>query len=88
VTDANFGGAVFFSSRPDQRSGIYSSNNGDQNRHSIFTYYMAQAIKERNMTMNSIFNHLERNVPFTSRSLYDRPQNPLFFGNGDLGLFE
>jgi len=88
VTDANFGAAVFFSSRPDQRSGIYSSNNGEQNRHSIFTYYMAEAIKERNMTMNSIFNHLDRNVPFTSRSLYDRPQNPLFFGIGDLGLLE
>ena len=88
VTDANFGASVFFSSRPDQRSGIYSSNNGDQNRHSIFTYFMAQAIKEQNMTMNAIYNHLERNVPFTSRSLYDRPQNPLFYGNGELGLLE
>ncbi len=88
VTENNFAAAVFFGSRPDQRSGIYSSTNGEQNRHSIFTYYLAEAIKERNTTMNAIFNHLERNVTFTSRSLYDRPQNPLFFGNGDLQLLD
>ena len=88
VTDNNYGSAVFFSSQPGQRSGIYSSANGDQNRHSIFTYFLAQAIKERNMTMNTIQNHLERNVPFTSRSLYERPQNPLFFGNRDLQLLD
>ena len=86
VTENNFGSAVFFSSRPDQRSGIYSSPNGDQNRHSIFTYYLAEAIKQRNLTMNAIYNHLERNVSFTSRSLYERPQNPLFFGNRELDL--
>ncbi|MGN8226559.1 caspase family protein [Gracilimonas sp. BCB1] len=86
ITDQNFASAVFFASRPDQRSGIYSSTNGKQNRHSIFTYYLAEAIKQRNMNMNSIFNHLERNVPFTSRSLYERPQNPLFFGNRELEL--
>ncbi|MEQ8525583.1 caspase family protein [Gracilimonas sp.] len=86
ITDRNFASAVFFSSRPGQRSGIYSSTSGEQNRHSIFTYYLAEAIKERNMTMNAIYNHLERNVPFTSRSLYERPQNPLFFGNSELEL--
>lgn len=86
ITDKSNWSAVFFSSRPDQRSGIYSSTGGEQNRHSIFTYYLAEAIKERNVSMNAIFSHLERNVPFTSRSIYDRPQNPLFFGNGDLEL--
>ncbi|WP_421774650.1 caspase family protein [Gracilimonas sp.] len=86
ITDQNFASAVFFASRPDQRSGIYSSTNGEQNRHSIFTYYLAEAIKQRNMSMNAIFDHLERNVPFTSRSLYERPQNPLFFGNRELEL--
>ncbi|MEX0844075.1 MAG: caspase family protein [Balneolaceae bacterium] len=84
VLDKNFKSAVFFAARPDQRSGIYSSNNGEQNRHSIFTYYLAQALKERNLSMNAILNYLDRNVTFTSRSLYDRPQNPLFFGNGDI----
>jgi hypothetical protein len=77
---------VFFGAQPDQRSGIFTSSNGDQNRHSIFTYYLAEAIKEGNMTMGEILNHLDRNVPFTSRSIYDRPQNPLFFGNLQLQL--
>jgi hypothetical protein len=86
ITDGNFTSAVFFASRPDQRSGIYSSATGPQNRHSIFTYYLAEAIKQRNMTMSAIYSYLERNVPFTSRSLYERPQNPLFFGNRELEL--
>lgn len=86
ITSDNQNSAVFFGSQPDQRSGIYTSSNGDQNRHSIFTYYLAEAIKEGNMTMGDILNHLERYVPFTSRSIYDRPQNPLFFGNPQLQL--
>lgn len=86
VTSGSSRTAVFFSSRPDQRSNIYSSANGPQNRHSIFTYFLAQAMKQRKMSMNEIQNHLERNVPFTSRSLYERPQNPLFFGNAQLEL--
>lgn len=86
ITSDNSNSAVLFGARPDQRSGIYTSSNGDQNRHSIFTYYLAEAIKEGNTTMGEILNHLERNVPFTSRSIYDRPQNPLFFGNPQLQL--
>lgn len=86
ITSERNNSAVLFGARPDQRSGIYSSNNGEQNRHSIFTYYLAEAIKERKMTMEDILSHLERNVPFTSRSIYDRPQDPLFFGNLQLQL--
>ena len=86
LTSDNSTSAVFFGAQPDQRSGIFTSSNGDQNRHSIFTYYLAEAIKEGNMTMGEILNHLDRNVPFTSRSIYDRPQNPLFFGNLQLQL--
>lgn len=80
--------AVFFAARPDQRSGIYSSSNGAQNRHSIFTYYLAEAFQQRKTRLNDIYNHLGRNVTFTSRSIYDRPQNPLFFGNGDLQILD
>lgn len=86
LTDENPNAAVLFSSSPDQRSGIYSSNNGAQNRHSIFTYYLAEALKERKKTMKSIYDHLSRNVTFISRSLYDRPQTPLLFGNTELEL--
>jgi hypothetical protein len=80
--------AVFFAARPDQRSGIYSSSSGAQNQHSIFTYYIAEAFQQRKMRLNDIYNHIGRNVTFTSRSIYDRPQNPLFFGNGDLQIVE
>ncbi|MEX0724567.1 MAG: SH3 domain-containing protein [Gracilimonas sp.] len=86
VTSNNSRSAVIFGASHDQRSGIYTTNNGPQNRHSIFTYYLAEAIKEQNMSMEDIMDHLERNVPFTSRSIYDRPQNPLFFGNRQLEL--
>lgn len=80
--------AIIFSANPDQRSGLYSSSNGEQNRHSIFTYYLAEALKEGNRTLRSIYNHLERNVSFTSRRLYDRPQNISIFGNPDIRLAE
>ncbi|MAO64687.1 MAG: hypothetical protein CL666_06780 [Balneola sp.] len=86
VTSSNTAATVYFSSRPDQRSAIYSSTNGDQNRHSIFSYYLADALKQGKINTGEILNHLERNVPFTSRRLYDRPQNPLMFGNRDLQL--
>jgi len=86
LTSDNSNSAVFFAARPDQRSGIYTSIDGEQNRHSLFTYFLAEAIKEQKMTMGEIMEHLERNVPFTSRSIYDRPQNPLFFGNRQLRL--
>ncbi len=86
VTDKNKKAAVFFASRAEQRSRIYSSARGDQKRHSIFSYYLADAIKQRKVKLNDIRNHLERNVPFISRSLYDRPQNPLFYGNPELEL--
>lgn len=86
VTDQNPNVSVIFSSRPDQQSGIYSSSNGSQNRHSLFTYFLADAWKQKKLNMSEILNYLERNVPFTSRSLYDRPQDPLLFGNRDLEL--
>lgn len=86
LTNDNYDAAVLFSAGAGQRSGVFSSSDGPQNRHSIFTYYLAQAIKERKVTLSAIQEHLERNVPFTSRSLHERPQNPLLFGNSDLEL--
>lgn len=88
VRNQEFESSVIFASRPDQRSRIFSSNNGEQNRHSIFTYYLANALKEEKVLIQDIFNHLDRNVPFTSRSIYDRPQNPVLFGETDLRLVD
>jgi hypothetical protein len=86
ITDEHKNAGVFFASRIAQRSGIYSSASGEQKRHSIFSYYLADAIKQRKVKLSDIQNYLDRNVPFTSRSLYDRPQHPLFYGNGELEL--
>lgn len=86
ITDNNSESAVIFGASSGQRSAMYSSSTGEQKRHSIFTYYLAQAFKQGKTSVNEIRAHLERNVPFTSRSIYDRPQNPLFFGNVDLEL--
>lgn len=86
VNQEIYNSAVIFSSKANQRSRIYSSPEGKKNRHSIFTYYLADGIKKGNINVSFLFTHLDRNVTFTSRSLYDRPQNPLLFGNRDLLL--
>lgn len=80
--------AVIFSSTPSQRSGVFSSQNGEKNRHSIFTYYLAEALKQNKTGVNQILDHLKRNVPFRSRSIYDRPQDPVLIGRSDIQLFE
>ncbi|MEX0721305.1 MAG: caspase family protein [Balneolaceae bacterium] len=85
VTESIDSSAVIFGAKPHQRSEVYTSAN-ENKRHSIFTYYLADAIKEGNVTLSSFFNHLDRNISFTSRSIYDRPQNPSFYGNHDLKL--
>ncbi|MDR9418942.1 caspase family protein [Gracilimonas sp.] len=86
VISNNINSAVLFSSQPGQRSGIYSSSFGDQNRHSIFTYFLADALKQNKLLVRELFDHLERNVSFTSRSIYDLPQTPLLFGNPEIEL--
>lgn len=80
--------AFIFSTTPSQRSGIFSSQIGEKNRHSIFTYYLAEALKQRKTRLDQIFDHLQRNVPFRSRSIYDRPQDPIIVGQRDLEIIE
>lgn len=86
ITDHMLDSAIIFSSKESERSRIYSSAEGKKTRHSIFTYYLADGMKKGNTRMNFLFNYLDRNVTFTSRSIYDRPQNPLFFGNRELSI--
>lgn len=74
---------VVFSSQSDQNSYIYSQSSGIQKRHSIFTYFLADGIKKGNMNWGSLIRHMERNISFTSRSIYNSPQDILFFGNTD-----
>jgi len=77
---------VVFSSNTDQRSYIYAEPNGVQKRHSIFTYFLADAIKKRNTNWTEIRKYLERNVSFTSRSIFNAAQDIRFFGSDTLSL--
>ncbi len=72
---------VLFGNRIGQQSSIYSGSAGDDKRHHIFPYFLAEALKQRNTQMSALFRHLENNVDYTSRRLHDRPQEVLGFGN-------
>ena len=50
-------------------------------RHSIFSYFLAKSLQNGDRSSDAIFNTLESNVSFTSRLLFDVPQNPILFGN-------
>jgi len=79
---------VIFSSNTNQRSYIYAEPNGMQKRHSIFTYFLADAIKNRNTSWGNIKSYLDRNVSFTSRSIFNSAQDIRFFGSDSLSLID
>ncbi len=78
---------VLFSSDQGQTAGIYQSkeNNVDM-RHSIFTYYFCNALKKGERNILDIYRYLQRNVTFTSRSLFDRPQDPVIYGTLNMNI--
>ena len=77
---------LLFSNRPGQRSSVYASSGFLNQRHHIFNYYLADAIKRRNTRMSDIIRHLENNVDYTSRRLHDRSQDIQAFGNTTLRI--
>ncbi len=77
---------LLFSNRPGQKSSIYASSGFQNQRHHIFNYYLADAIKRRNTRMSDIIRHLENNVDYTSRRLHDRSQDIQAFGNTTLRI--
>lgn len=77
---------VVFSNRPGQQSSIYSGILDGNKRHSIFNYFLAEAIQQRKTRMSDLVNHLDRNVDYTSRRLQDQPQEVQAFGNLNLNL--
>ena len=79
--------AAFWAASPGQRSGSYSGNNGRSGYpYDIFTWYFFQGLKDGIRTTGDMERYLERNVPFTSRRLLDRAQDPGFAGNSSLML--
>src|SRR5690554_960158 len=77
---------VVFASELGQSSLIYSAVGGENKRHSIFTYYIAEAFKSRYTNWGAIVKHLERNVSYTSRSLFNKAQDIRYFGKLSLDL--
>ncbi|TVR17906.1 MAG: hypothetical protein EA391_03520 [Balneolaceae bacterium] len=77
---------ILFSHRPGQRSSVYAAAGFENQRHHIFNYYWAEAIKRRNTRVHELVRHLENNVDFTSRRLHDRPQEIQAFGNFSLNI--
>ena len=77
--------AVYWAAEPGELAGPYSGSN-DRYRYpyDIFTWYFFRSIQDGSRSAGEVSDYLERNVPFTSRRLHDRSQNPVFFGNRDM----
>lgn len=88
ILENNPNSAIIVSSSETQRSRNYSRSGGEQKRHSIFSYFIADAIKQGATTVSEIVNHLQRNVDYTSRRLHNQPQHILFFGESGISLIE
>lgn len=88
VTTQVTNSTIVFASNTNQRSYLYAEPNGAQKRHTIFSYYFADALKKRSTTWLEIKNYLERNVSFTSRSIFNSAQDIRFFGSDSLSLIE
>jgi len=88
ILSNNPNSAIIVSSTETQRSRDYSSTSGEQKRHSIFSYFIADAIKYGATNVSQVLNHLQRNVDYTSRRLHNQPQHILFFGNSELSFID
>lgn len=81
ITDSNPNATVIFGSQVNQDSELYVSDGGEDKKHHLFPYYFAKALQERRTNIGSIFQYLQRNIPYTSRRIHDRSQDPQIFGN-------
>ena len=78
-------GAAYWAAQPVQRSETYGGNNDRRGYpYDIFTWYFFSALKDGLRSSGEIEEYIERNVPFTSRRLHDRAQNPGFAGSRDV----
>lgn len=79
--------AVFWAARPGQRAGAYRGFDGRRAYpYDIHTWYFFHGLKDGRRITGDLVRYLERNVPFTSRRLLDRAQDPGFAGNRELML--
>lgn len=78
--------SLLMGTRLSHPSNLYVSSNGEDKKHHIFPYYFSKALQERKTTISAIYQYLERNISYTARKLYDRPQDPLLLGSTSLDL--
>ncbi|WP_445665054.1 caspase family protein [Fodinibius sp. AD559] len=78
--------SVLLGSQLNNPSRLYMSGGREDKKHHIFPYFFAKALQERRTLLSDIYQFLERNVSYTSRRLFDRPQDPLLLGNTQLNL--
>lgn len=88
ITDEQNQSGVLFASKVGQESELYLDRSYEDKKHHIFTYYFARAIQQRNVSMATINQYLQRNVTYTSRKIYDQSQDPQFYGNIELRLID
>ena len=84
LTNKNINFGLLFSSDGRSDSQLYTKQAIAQKYHSIFSYYLADAIKKGNYTSSQLINYVQRNVDYTSRRLHDTPQNIVYFGNANI----
>ncbi|MDI6400684.1 hypothetical protein QLX67_01665 [Balneolaceae bacterium ANBcel3] len=82
LADPGFHGGIFWAAQPTQQSGTYLSPDGRiRYPYDIFTWYFFKAMQDNSKTAREIRDYLDYNVPFTSRRLHERSQNPVYLGN-------
>lgn len=82
MTARNPNVTVLLSSDIGQNAQVYRSSGEDIDKmHSIFTYYFCRALQTGMTNLANITRFLQRNIAFTSRSVTNQPQDPVFLGN-------
>lgn len=78
--------SLLMGSRLSHPSNLYVSTGSEDKKHHIFPYFFSKALQQRKTSISDIYQYLERNVSYTARKLYDRPQDPLLIGSTILDL--
>lgn len=82
--DQKFGNVgIFLAAEPNTDNFLYvSAPQKIDFRHSMFTYMWCDALRQGYFTVNALKNFLERELPFKSRRLHEKPQRAMVF-SGD-----
>lgn len=69
---------------PVQQNRLYTSGLMNiNNKYSLFTYYYCLALKNGIRSWGELADFMRREVNYTSRRLYDQPQQPMYVGDSN-----